>query len=294
MAPNVFKISLFWIHDQIMSSDQKQELRMAPNFTWIPIHIDLTKLTIKLKNTTFWIPVFIKLTDNLNAASTTPTPTHFLTKLSISFMATFYTTIGGLSNGESTDCGNNTITVQIQHNDLSKQLAQPGLPGQPGQHPQHPLKATTQSSTNLHILDIDHESNSLRTYGRNKGRQDATTTSSKKKIILTIKFIFTCNMSKHKCNMLVESRLCTHASGKQIKNRLQVEDKGMCKKKFSVTSLIKCISTTFQFTWKAQYSTLCGKHNIPPRVEKQLSTLCGQNSFYPPCVGRNICFIKNQ
>jgi exonuclease III len=34
-------------------------------------------------------------------------------------------------------------------------------------------------------------------------------------------------------------------------------------------------------------------HNIPLRVGKQLFTLCGQNPFYPPCVGRNICFIKN-
>jgi hypothetical protein len=45
--------------------------------------------------------------------------------------------------------------------------------------------------------------------------------------------------------------------------------------------------------WKVQHSTPCGMHNIPLHVEKQLSTLCGQNSFYPPCVGRNICFIKN-
>ena len=286
MVPNVFKNILFWIHDQ------KQKFRMAPNLTWIPVLIELTKPTMKLKSINFGILDCIKLSDNLNTTSTTPSiPTYFLTQFSICFMANFYTTIGGLNNGGPTACENNITTVQPQQNDLSEQRAQPG---QPGQYPQHPLKATTQSSTNLHILDIDHESNSLRTYGRNKGRQDATTTSSKKKIILTIKFIFTCNMSKHKCNMLVESRLCTHASGKQIKNRLQVEDKGKCKKKFSVTSLIKCISTTFHFTWKAQYSTLCGKHNIPPRVEKQLSTLCGQNSFYPPCVGRNICFIKNQ
>jgi hypothetical protein len=123
-------------------------------------------------------------------------------------MATFYITIGGLSNGESTDCGNNTITIQMQRDDLPKQIAQPRQPGQsgqPGQQPQHPLKATTQSSTNLYILDTDHERTSRRTSGRNKGREDATTTSNKKKIILTLKyiFIFTCSMSIHKCNMLV-------------------------------------------------------------------------------------------
>jgi hypothetical protein len=165
-ALNLLKTLPFWIHYQWMSSDHKQELRMAPNFTWIPyftrisIHIDLAKLTIKLKNITFWYPVFIKLTNNLNATSSTPTPTQFLTQVLISFMATFYITIGGLSNGESTDCGNNTITIQMQRDDLPKQIAQPRQPGQsgqPGQQPQHPLKATTQSSTNLYILDTDHE-----------------------------------------------------------------------------------------------------------------------------------------
>ncbi len=101
--------------------------------------------------------------------------------------------------------------------------------------------------------------------------------------------------------MFIERRFCTQASGNGIKNRLQVETKGRCKENVSMTSSIKCIifgnplslpknslciSTLFHLVWKAQHSTLCGKQNIPLRVESttfhfvwkaQHSTLCGQN-----------------
>jgi hypothetical protein len=157
-------------------------------------------------------------------------------------------------------------------------------------------------------------------YRRFRRKEDTTTTSYKKTIIFTniyIKFFYIFKISLYKCNMFLEHRFCSQASENEINNRLQVEIKDRCKEKGSMTSSIKCTiigkplslpktftvrkhtipprveSTTFHFMWKAQHSTSCGKHIIPLRVEKTLSISSGQKIFYPPCVGRYICLIKN-
>ncbi len=108
----------------------------------ILVYIKLTNETIKLKNISFWIQNKIQynhvkigssykkhythkimsktITINPNATSTTPTstPTYSQIQFSTFLMVNFSTTIGGQSNGGSTECENNTPSVQPQHNDL--------------------------------------------------------------------------------------------------------------------------------------------------------------------------------
>jgi hypothetical protein len=160
-----------------------------------------------------------------------------------------------------------------------------------GQHPQHQQHELMNAAPTTDNFDIpDHERNQ----GSQQKKETMRSTSNqeyKKKIIFK-KSIITCNISNFKCNMFIDSRFHTQARENEIKYRLKVEDKGRRKENGSSTNQIKlqkltippCVEvTTFHFMWKQDYSTSCGNY---------MSTLRGQNLFYPPCVGRNFCFIK--
>jgi hypothetical protein len=89
--------------------------------------------------------------------------------------------------------------------------------------------------------------------------------------------------------MLVDSRLCTQASKKEIKFRLEVESKGRRKDIRSLTNSTKMQTQPIPLYMETSYSTSCGNQEIPLQCGNQESTLCGQKSLDPPCVGRSFC-----